>query len=248
MQLIGKGTWRPGRTCHAAGVRLAGTRFRETVMSARWHAARLDEPRRPDSGTASRFRSHRANRHHDGGNGKSANGKSSAFSFIPKSPTRRTGRHCCADSFSISADAAAIGRSDRSSRTPSNAFASRSAMAARLCAISGGVDSTVAATLVSRAIGDRLIGVFVNTGLLRKNEFEKVLSMLQQQSAPERSRRRCIRSFSEHAGRRHRSGKEAEDHRQRIHPRLRRGSPEHRCRRFSRPGNACIRMSSNRFR
>lgn len=47
-----------------------------------------------------------------------------------------------------------------------------------LCAISGGVDSTVAATLVSRAIGDRLIGVFVNTGLLRKNEFEKVLSML----------------------------------------------------------------------
>src|SRR4030095_9166631 len=48
-----------------------------------------------------------------------------------------------------------------------------------LCAISGGGDSTVAAPLVSRAIGDRLIGVFVNTGLLRKNEFEKVLSMLQ---------------------------------------------------------------------
>jgi GMP synthase (glutamine-hydrolysing) len=40
------------------------------------------------------------------------------------------------------------------------------------------VDSTVAATLVSRAIGDRLIGVFVNTGLLRKNEFEKVLATL----------------------------------------------------------------------
>src|SRR5213592_4169408 len=48
-----------------------------------------------------------------------------------------------------------------------------------LCAISGGVDSTVAATLVSRAIGDRLVGLFVNTGLLRKNEFEKVLAMLQ---------------------------------------------------------------------
>jgi len=47
-----------------------------------------------------------------------------------------------------------------------------------LCAISGGVDSTVAATLVSRAIGDGLVGVFVNTGLLRKNEYEKVLSML----------------------------------------------------------------------
>lgn len=48
-----------------------------------------------------------------------------------------------------------------------------------LCAISGGVDSTVAATLVSRAIGGRLVGLFVNTGLLRKNEYEKVLSMLQ---------------------------------------------------------------------
>jgi GMP synthase (glutamine-hydrolysing) len=47
-----------------------------------------------------------------------------------------------------------------------------------LCAISGGVDSTVAATLVSRAIGDRLVGVFVDTGLLRRNEFAKVLSML----------------------------------------------------------------------
>ena len=50
--------------------------------------------------------------------------------------------------------------------------------AGALCAISGGVDSTVAATLVSRAIGDGLVGVFVDTGLLRKNEYEKVLSML----------------------------------------------------------------------
>jgi GMP synthase (glutamine-hydrolysing) len=47
-----------------------------------------------------------------------------------------------------------------------------------LCAISGGVDSTVAATLVSRAIGDRLVGIFVDTGLLRKDEFERVLTML----------------------------------------------------------------------
>jgi len=38
----------------------------------------------------------------------------------------------------------------------------------------------VAATLVSRAIGDRLVGVFVNTGLLRKNEYKKVLSMLKE--------------------------------------------------------------------
>jgi len=47
-----------------------------------------------------------------------------------------------------------------------------------LCAISGGVDSTVAATLVHRAIGDRLRCVFVDNGLLRKNEFQNVLDML----------------------------------------------------------------------
>jgi GMP synthase (glutamine-hydrolysing) len=47
-----------------------------------------------------------------------------------------------------------------------------------LCALSGGVDSTVAATLVHRAIGDRLRCVFVDNGLLRKNEFQNVLISL----------------------------------------------------------------------
>jgi GMP synthase (glutamine-hydrolysing) len=46
-----------------------------------------------------------------------------------------------------------------------------------LCALSGGVDSAVAATLVYRAIGKRLICVFVNNGLLRKNEAERVCSL-----------------------------------------------------------------------
>jgi len=43
-----------------------------------------------------------------------------------------------------------------------------------LCALSGGVDSAVAATLVARALGERLTCVFVNNGVLRKNEFQKV--------------------------------------------------------------------------
>lgn len=42
-------------------------------------------------------------------------------------------------------------------------------------ALSGGVDSTVAATLIHKAIGDRLYGIFVDNGVLRKNEFENVL-------------------------------------------------------------------------
>ncbi len=45
-----------------------------------------------------------------------------------------------------------------------------------IMALSGGVDSTVAATLISKAIGDRLHGIFVDNGLLRKDEFAQVLS------------------------------------------------------------------------
>jgi GMP synthase (glutamine-hydrolysing) len=43
-----------------------------------------------------------------------------------------------------------------------------------LCALSGGVDSSVAALLVHRAVGDRLVCVFVDTGLLRSGEPEQV--------------------------------------------------------------------------
>ena len=42
-------------------------------------------------------------------------------------------------------------------------------------ALSGGVDSTVAATLIHRAIGDSLFGIFVDNGVLRKNEFQQVI-------------------------------------------------------------------------
>ena len=47
-----------------------------------------------------------------------------------------------------------------------------------LCAVSGGVDSTVTAAIVSRAVGARLKCLFVNHGLLRKNEAEEVLAVL----------------------------------------------------------------------
>ena len=48
-----------------------------------------------------------------------------------------------------------------------------------ICALSGGVDSAVAAALVHRAIGNRLTNVFVDTGLLRKNEFQETLDLLE---------------------------------------------------------------------
>ncbi|RYE19865.1 MAG: glutamine-hydrolyzing GMP synthase [Sphingobacteriales bacterium] len=44
-----------------------------------------------------------------------------------------------------------------------------------IMALSGGVDSTVAASLIHRAIGDRLYCIFVDNGLLRKDEFEQVM-------------------------------------------------------------------------
>jgi len=44
-----------------------------------------------------------------------------------------------------------------------------------ICALSGGVDSAVAATLVARAIGERLTCIFVDTGLLRKGEARDVM-------------------------------------------------------------------------
>jgi GMP synthase (glutamine-hydrolysing) len=44
-----------------------------------------------------------------------------------------------------------------------------------ICALSGGVDSTVAATLVARALGDRLTCIFVDHGLLRKGEADAVM-------------------------------------------------------------------------
>ena len=47
-----------------------------------------------------------------------------------------------------------------------------------LCAISGGVDSSVMAALVARAVGNRLVAVFVDNGLLRRDEGNRVMGIL----------------------------------------------------------------------
>lgn len=47
-----------------------------------------------------------------------------------------------------------------------------------ICALSGGVDSSVAAALVHKAVGNRLTCIFVDNGLLRKNEAQEVLTIL----------------------------------------------------------------------
>jgi len=48
-----------------------------------------------------------------------------------------------------------------------------------ICALSGGVDSAVVATLIHKAIGDQLTCIFVNNGLLRREEVERTLKVFQ---------------------------------------------------------------------
>ena len=50
-----------------------------------------------------------------------------------------------------------------------------------LCAMSGGVDSAVAATLIHRAAGDNLTCIFVDHGLLRKNEADEVMRVFKEE-------------------------------------------------------------------
>lgn len=46
-----------------------------------------------------------------------------------------------------------------------------------ICALSGGVDSSVAAILINKALGNNLICIHVDTGMMRKNESENIISM-----------------------------------------------------------------------
>ena len=104
-----------------------------------------------------------------------------ASSSIPRWRTRRWAATSCATSSSTCAAVRAPGRRPRSSRRPSTRCAARSATGKVICALSGGVDSAVAATLVHRAVGDQLTCVFVDNGLLRRGEGERVVDVMRTQ-------------------------------------------------------------------
>ncbi len=53
-----------------------------------------------------------------------------------------------------------------------------------ICGVSGGVDSTVTAALLREAIGERMVPIFVDTGMLRKNEALKVTTRFEELGIP----------------------------------------------------------------
>lgn len=69
-----------------------------------------------------------------------------------------------------------------------------------VCALSGGVDSSVAATLVNKAIGDQQTCIFVDTGLLRKDEYEEVMAAYEQVGLNVKSVRAAEDFYSKLAG------------------------------------------------
>ena len=107
-----------------------------------------------------------------------------------------------------------------------------------VCGLSGGVDSTVAALLIHRAVGDRLTCIFVDNGLLRLNEAERIRSRFEGQLG--------LNIVFEDAGGRFLAAldgvtdpeEKRKDHRRNVHRRLRRRGPPARALRFSRAGHA----------
>ena len=105
---------------------------------------------------------------------RTARGNFSACNFIPKSPTRRAAGRSSPISSTASAAAARTGRCAITSTRPSSEIRAQVGKEKVILGLSGGVDSSVAAALLHKAIGDQLTCIFVNNGLLRGREAEVV--------------------------------------------------------------------------
>ena len=89
-----------------------------------------------------------------------------------------------------------------------------------LCATSGGLDSTVTAVLLGRAIGEQLICMHVDHGLQRKNERQEIEGAAGRSGAHPPARRGRLRGILRRAEGRTRSRSQAQGHRPQVHRRL----------------------------
>ena len=91
-----------------------------------------------------------------------------------------------------------------------------------LCALSGGVDSSVAATMMAKAIGNQLTCVFVDHGLLRKDEGDEVEAVFGPNGPYSLNfiRVNAQEEFYEKLKGRGRTRAEAQDYRRGIYPRV----------------------------
>lgn len=118
-----------------------------------------------------------------------------------------------------------------------------------ICGLSGGVDSSVAAVLIHEAIGDQLTCVFVDTGLLRKDEATQVVTMFRDHYNIPLVHVDAGDLFLGELAKGLGPGDQAQNHRQAVHRRLRQRSGQDRRREFPRPGHAlsgCDRRASRR--
>ncbi len=115
-----------------------------------------------------------------------------------------------------------------------------------ICGLSGGVDSAVAAVLIHEAIGEQLTCVFVDHGLLRLAEAEKVVTLFRDSYNIPLVHVDAERDVPQGARRRRGPGAEAQDHRQAVHRRVRRRGEEDRRRRLPGARHALSRRDRER--
>ena len=116
-----------------------------------------------------------------------------------------------------------------------------------VCALSGGVDSTVAALIIHRAIGDQLTCIFVDNGVLRLDEAAQIRKRFERLQLPLVFVDASTLFLDRLAGVTD-PETEAQDHRRDVHRRVRGGSGEARRRWISWRRARCIRTSSSRWR
>ena len=106
-----------------------------------------------------------------------------------------------------------------------------------ICALSGGVDSAVAAAIVHAAVGDKLTCIFVDNGLMRAEEPERVVSTFREHMSIDLRHVNASERFLADLAEVTNPRDEAHAHRRDLHPRIRGAGAGHRRRELHRAGH-----------